>query len=310
MGWSGGEFTRVHDWTDDEAAGYNIEASRMDAEDDNFETGINACLHKGGQNTATANLPMGGYLHTGVGNGSARNHYAAIGQVQDGSFHYATAGGTPNVLTLTLSPAITAYAAGQTFIFKADSANTAAATLNVNSLGAKNIYYLGDALTGYEITADELFQVVYDGTQFQLLNAASKVGCVAYRSTDQAIVAGVPEAIEFTDEDADFVDSPIHSTSSNTSRFTVVRTGFYICTCYAEFDGDSDDDRQMYIAVDGVAKYTHQPQGTAAGATPVRFAMSGIVLAAAGEYIEFYVSNITDSENVAAARAGVHLLSF
>ena len=54
MGWDGnGNFTRVHDWTDDEASAIDIEASRMDAEDDNFTTGINACLAKNGENTAT-----------------------------------------------------------------------------------------------------------------------------------------------------------------------------------------------------------------------------------------------------------------
>ncbi len=61
MGWDGsGNFTRSHDWTDDEAAGVNIEASRMDTEDDNFETGINACLAKNGENAMTGALDLDG----------------------------------------------------------------------------------------------------------------------------------------------------------------------------------------------------------------------------------------------------------
>lgn len=53
MPWDGGgKFTREHDWTDDANANIDIEASRMDAEDDNFATGIEACLNKDGQNTA------------------------------------------------------------------------------------------------------------------------------------------------------------------------------------------------------------------------------------------------------------------
>jgi hypothetical protein len=67
MGWSGGTFTRVHDWTTDEGSAIDIEADRMDAEDDNFASGINACLTKDGSNSPTANLPMGGNRHTGVG---------------------------------------------------------------------------------------------------------------------------------------------------------------------------------------------------------------------------------------------------
>ena len=85
MGWSGGIFTRVHDWTEDEAGGYDILASRFDEEDDNFESGINACLTKDGTNTPTANLPMGSRKHTGVATATAYDQYATAGQVQNGS---------------------------------------------------------------------------------------------------------------------------------------------------------------------------------------------------------------------------------
>ncbi len=70
MGWSGGIFTRVHDWTEDEAGGYDILSTRMDEEDANFEAGINACLTKDGSNSPSSNLPMGGMVHTGVGTGA------------------------------------------------------------------------------------------------------------------------------------------------------------------------------------------------------------------------------------------------
>ena len=83
MAWSGGTFSRVHDWTTDAGGALNIEADRMDAEDDNLATGINDCLHKGGQNTATSNLPMGGNNHTGVGNAANRNDYASAADVID-----------------------------------------------------------------------------------------------------------------------------------------------------------------------------------------------------------------------------------
>jgi len=60
MGWSGGTFTRVHDWTSDAASAIDIEASRMDAEDDNFESGINNCLTKDGQNSPTSDIDFNG----------------------------------------------------------------------------------------------------------------------------------------------------------------------------------------------------------------------------------------------------------
>lgn len=80
---------------------------------------------------------------------------------------YATAGGSVNAITIT--PAnVDSYVAGQTFRFKGAGTNTGAVTLNVNSLGAKNLYKDGAALVGGEIVLDRVYCVTYDGTQFQL----------------------------------------------------------------------------------------------------------------------------------------------
>ncbi len=70
---------------------------------------------------------------------------------------------------ITPSPAITAYAAGQEFTFKAGTANTGAATLNVNGLGAKTIKksVTTDLSTG-DILANQIVEVVYDGTNMQM----------------------------------------------------------------------------------------------------------------------------------------------
>lgn len=81
---------------------------------------------------------------------------------------YAT-GGTGNAYTLTPSPAITAYAAGQTFLVRPDRANTAAATLNINGLGAREIRKVGTAGTPIAVGAGEIqpgreFMAYDDGT--------------------------------------------------------------------------------------------------------------------------------------------------
>lgn len=141
-------------------------------------------LSKDGQTVPTANQPMGGYKHTGVGNATARDSYAALGQVQDGGSVYAAAGGTGDVLTLTLSPAPAAYAAGQEFRFKATATNTTAATINVNSLGAKDIKRDGSsALAAGDITSGQMYTLRYDGTNFQLLNASTFVTQASGNST-------------------------------------------------------------------------------------------------------------------------------
>jgi len=78
-----------------------------------------------------------------------------------------------NTITAAATPTLTAYTAGQTFRFSSAGANTGATTLNINSLGAKNIFYIGSALVGSEIPASGMVTVTYDGTQFNLTASAA-----------------------------------------------------------------------------------------------------------------------------------------
>lgn len=164
-----------------------IESSVFNALTADVATGLSTAITKDGQTTITANLPMAGYRHTGVGNASARTMYAAAGQVQDNSLCYGSVGGTADVITLTLTPAITAYAAGQKFAFIASGANTTNVTLNVNTVGAKAVTKYGaTALVAGDIPNGMLCVVVYDGTQFQLTN----VGLMATANiADDAVTA-------------------------------------------------------------------------------------------------------------------------
>lgn len=76
-----------------------------------------------------------------------------------------------DTITGSLSPALTAYAAGQMFWFVSAGANTGAVTLNVNNLGAKNVTRDGStALVANDIASGEVVVVVYDGTRFQMLS--------------------------------------------------------------------------------------------------------------------------------------------
>lgn len=76
-----------------------------------------------------------------------------------------TSGGSSNAYTLSPNRTIAAYAAGINFTFLANHANTGAATLNVSSLGAKDIRDRnGVALTGAEIASGGVVEVVYDNS--------------------------------------------------------------------------------------------------------------------------------------------------
>lgn len=176
--WSGGNYTKGNNatggWVGDASLGIGIEAGRHDTQDDDFATGINQCLNKDGSNAATGNLNLGGNKLTNIGAATARTDAAQTAQVQDSSPLWGgTSGGTSTAYTITLSPPITAYATGQTFRWIANATVTGAATINVNSVGAKTLQRQGTALVGNEFKTDDVVEMVYDGTQFQITNIAS-----------------------------------------------------------------------------------------------------------------------------------------
>lgn len=209
-------YTRSYDWTDDRDAGTKILATRFDTEMDGMVTNLNNRLDKDGSVTPTANQPMGGFRHTGVGNASARDNYSAAGQIQDNSLNYVVAAGSANAITLDLTPSITAYATGQVFYFKAASANTAATTVNIDSVGAKNIYENGAALQGGEIQADFMYAIVYDGTQFNLVRLGN--GLITYNvqagTTYTLTAADCGKCVIFTSGSAVTCTIPQQSTTT------------------------------------------------------------------------------------------------
>lgn len=85
---------------------------------------------------------------------------------------FAADAGANDTYTATLSPAITAYVTGARYRFKANTANTGAATINFNSLGAKTIVKLAGgittALADNDILAGQWVECVYDGTNMQM----------------------------------------------------------------------------------------------------------------------------------------------
>ena len=76
------------------------------------------------------------------------------------------------VVTLTARVAalpLTAYATGQVFTFIPDQTNSGAVTLNIDGLGAKDVFSNNAVLTGLELPVNVPVSVRYDGTRFQVL---------------------------------------------------------------------------------------------------------------------------------------------
>lgn len=119
---------------------------------------------------------MSGFKFTGLGSGSAPTDSATLGQIQNQSTTYCgTSGGTANAQTLTPTPVISAYAAGQRFSFLPVATNTSGTVTIANSGltarnakkgigGAKVILAIGDLIIGVPA------EVIDDGTDYVLLN--------------------------------------------------------------------------------------------------------------------------------------------
>lgn len=106
------------------------------------------------------------------------NNYSTItSAINDANTYgnYAVDSGSVNAYAITLSNVSTTYTAGLPIQFKAGNTNTGASTLNVNSQGTKNIFFNNAALNGGFIQANSIVSVVYDGTQFQVVNSSPKV---------------------------------------------------------------------------------------------------------------------------------------
>jgi len=112
-------------------------------------------------------VPNGGLTDNGAGDVSLG--YVTPAGVQNSSHVYAADSVGTDAYAITLTPAVTAYVTGQVFHFKAGAANTGAATLNVNGLGAVPIKKARDQdlVTG-DIESAQIVTVVYDGTNFQM----------------------------------------------------------------------------------------------------------------------------------------------
>ena len=88
-----------------------------------------------------------------------------------GAFSYGVDAGANDTYVATIAPAPAAYITGALYVLKANTANTGAATVNFNGLGAKTIVKaVNTTLANNDILAGMLCLLVYDGTNMVLLN--------------------------------------------------------------------------------------------------------------------------------------------
>ena len=153
--------------------GTTISSTVFNALTADLATGLSTTLTKDGQSLPTANISLNNFKLTNVGTATLGTDAVNLTQLQTAAATALTVSGT-DTLTGSLTPALTAYANGALFKFLAVATNTGPMTLNVNSLGAKAITRDGTtALVAGDVTSNKEMVVVYDGTQFQVINSNS-----------------------------------------------------------------------------------------------------------------------------------------
>lgn len=169
-----GTFTGSTVFQQERDAGEDILALNLDTEAQDMADGLTNCVTRDGQSPPTANLPMGGFILTGLGLGTARTTSIRLDQVQDGTvINAGTFGGAATALTATLSPAITSYAARMRIVGTAASSVTGAATIQLNGISSppavrKKLASGLSAITGGEWIAGQTISFTYDGTYWVL----------------------------------------------------------------------------------------------------------------------------------------------
>jgi hypothetical protein len=170
-----------------------------------------------GQSVVTANIPFSGYKLTGVGaatvNGDAlrfEDKTALIAAEQEQTYTAFTTGGTSTAYTLTPSPAITAYAVGQSFWVNFNAASGAAPTLTISGVA----------------TPPNLVKQIADGTYANIaandipINHRSRVTLI---SATQALV-DLPAAAAKYIASLGNNTSTIYTTAGTSTAYTITPT--------------------------------------------------------------------------------------
>jgi hypothetical protein len=137
--------------------------------------------------TGTSNTPTAGRVL--VGNGT---DFVTASGVHE----YCADAGANDTYACNLSPAPTALITGALYAFKANTANTGAASINFNSLGAKTIVKVQGAITtaldNNDIRVGQVVVLRYDGTNMQMVsqlgNAPAGSGTVSAGSANDIAV--------------------------------------------------------------------------------------------------------------------------
>lgn len=144
-----------------------------------------------------ANIVPTGNADTAADKNSSQYLQAILHQVLSGFVFDDSGAADVYVLDVVgQNPAPANYEDNMTFVFTPGNTNTGASTVDVESLGVKNIFLNGAALTGGEIIATERITIVFDtaNDRFNLVTIGTLAALTAQQLTLTGDAASPPDA--------------------------------------------------------------------------------------------------------------------
>jgi hypothetical protein len=143
--------------------------------------------------------------------------------IQSGSLNYANAGGSANLITLSLKPALTSYRDGTWVTFKAAATNSAAAFISINGLSNLPVLQGGIALSGGEVQADWSYGgVILSGSFHLLASGAGSVNVASGTALSHAVnLSQFPARLFYSASQAGIINTPANSTTYTIENITI-----------------------------------------------------------------------------------------
>lgn len=163
-----------------------ITVAHFDAYATDMAAEITNSWPRDGQAAPTADMPMGGFKLTGVGDGAATTQYASVLQVQGDTIVYAGAtGGTGSAYTLTPTIPVPAYLDGARFRCKLAATNNLNPTLAVSGLAAKSVQTLDStqSLLAGTLLSGTFCEFVYKASSDKFIVTNYSPGLLTYVPT-------------------------------------------------------------------------------------------------------------------------------
>jgi hypothetical protein len=147
-------------------SGTVISSTEVDTNNSQIATALTQSIAVDGQSVVTQDIPLATHKFTAMKDGNALTDSLSLGQAQAEAFVWCgTAGGSADAITLSPAPGITAYAAGQRFVWMASaSTNTTATTVAISGLTPIALQDNGVALTAGQHAAGKMFMAILNTT--------------------------------------------------------------------------------------------------------------------------------------------------